>query len=41
MISGFLLIVGGMIFVYYLSGMDARMDAIPERNKLGEAPSPE
>ena len=35
-ISGLLLIIGGMIFVYYLSGMDARMDAIPERNREGE-----
>jgi hypothetical protein len=40
-ISGFLLIVGGMIFVYYLSGMDARMDAIPERNKLAGQPPPD
>jgi hypothetical protein len=39
-ISGFLLIVGGMIFSYYLSGMDARMDAIPERKKVAEPPPP-
>jgi hypothetical protein len=39
--SGLLVVVGGMIGAYYLSGMDARMDAIPERNKAavsGEAP---
>jgi hypothetical protein len=27
-----------MIFVYYFSGMDARMDAIPERNRAGPLP---
>lgn len=32
-VSALLLAVGGMIAFYYLSGMDARMDAIPERNK--------
>ena len=32
-ISALLLIEGGMLSTYYLSGMDARMDAIPERNK--------
>ena len=31
--SGLLVVIGGMIAFYYLSGMDARMDAIPERNK--------
>ncbi|HSQ55276.1 MAG TPA: hypothetical protein VLM40_05980 [Gemmata sp.] len=30
-----LFVIGGMIGYYYLSGMDARMDAIPERNKAG------
>jgi hypothetical protein len=35
--SGLLLTIGGLIAGYYLSGMDARMDAIPERNR-GEAP---
>ena len=30
-----LVVIGGMIAGYYLSGMDARMDAIPERNKVG------
>jgi hypothetical protein len=40
-ISGLLLIVGGMISIYYLSGMDARMDAIPERNKAGGQPAPD
>ena len=32
-ISALLLIEGMMLSTYYLSGMDARMDAIPERNK--------
>jgi hypothetical protein len=31
--SALLVVIGGMIAFYYLSGMDARMDAIPERNK--------
>lgn len=31
--SALLLVIGGMIACYYLSGMDARMDAIPERNQ--------
>lgn len=31
--SGLLVVIGGMIGFYYLSGMDARMDAIPERKK--------
>ncbi|MCI0701982.1 MAG: hypothetical protein L0241_12945 [Planctomycetia bacterium] len=39
--SGLLIIIGGMIGGYYLSGMDARMDAIPERNKLGAPPEGE
>lgn len=34
-VSAMLLVVGGMIAFYFLSGMDARMDAIPERNKPG------
>jgi hypothetical protein len=34
-VSALLLAVGGMIAFYYLSGMDARMDAIPERNRAG------
>jgi hypothetical protein len=38
--SGLLVVVGGMIGGYYLSGMDARMDAIPNQNKIG-APAPE
>ena len=33
--SGLLVVIGGMIAGYYLSGMDARMDAIPERNRDG------
>lgn len=37
-ISALLLIVCGMMFAYYLLGMDARMDAIPERNPGGEPP---
>jgi hypothetical protein len=40
-ISALMLIVGGMIAVYYLSGMDARMDAIPERLKQGGQPLPD
>lgn len=36
--SGLLVVVGGMIANYYLSGMDARMDAIPDRNKIGAPP---
>jgi len=36
--SGLLVVIGGMIACYYLSGMDARMDAIPDRNKVGAAP---
>jgi hypothetical protein len=39
--SGLLVVMGGMIAGYYLSGMDARMDAIPERNKLGAPPEGE
>jgi hypothetical protein len=35
-IAALLLVVSGMMFAYYLSGMDARMDAIPERNPNGE-----
>ena len=38
--SGILVVIGAMIAGYYLSGMDARMNAIPERNKIG-APPPE
>lgn len=34
-ISFLLLILSGMIVTFYASGMDARMDAIPERNKEG------
>jgi hypothetical protein len=33
--STLLVVIGAMIAFYYLSGMDARMDAIPERNKDG------
>ncbi|MBN9120988.1 MAG: hypothetical protein J0I06_17865 [Planctomycetes bacterium] len=36
--SGLLVVIGGMIAGYYLSGMDARMDAIPDRNKIGAPP---
>jgi hypothetical protein len=35
--SVLLILIGGMIGGYYLSGMDARMDAIPVRDK-GDAP---
>jgi hypothetical protein len=38
MTSGLLVVVGGLIGGYYLSGMDARMDAIPARNKVGAPP---
>jgi uncharacterized membrane protein YjgN (DUF898 family) len=31
--STLLVVIGGMIAFYYLSGMDARMDAIPEGDK--------
>src|SRR5262249_55599878 len=34
-------VIGGMIAGYYLSGMDARMDAIPERNRIGAQPEGE
>ena len=39
--SGLLVVIGGMIGGYYLSGMDARMDAIPDRNKKAGAPPQE
>jgi hypothetical protein len=39
--SGFLLVMGGMIFTYYLSGMDARLDDIPERKKCEPEPAPD
>lgn len=32
--SGLLVIIGALIGNYYLSGMDARMDAIPERGNI-------
>jgi hypothetical protein len=32
---GLLIVIGGMIGGHYLSGMDARLDAIPERPKPG------
>lgn len=35
--SGLLVAIGALIAFYYLSGMDARMDAIPERNRDGDA----
>jgi heme A synthase len=35
--SALLVVIGALIGGWYLSGMDARMDAIPERNK-GAAP---
>ena len=37
--SGLLVVIGGMIAGYYLSGMDARMNAIPERDRDGD-PAP-
>lgn len=36
--SAVLVVIGAMIAGYYLSGMDARMNAIPDRNKIGAAP---
>ncbi|HEY1191717.1 MAG TPA: hypothetical protein VGE74_29055 [Gemmata sp.] len=40
--SAILVLIGGMIAVYYLSDMDRRMDAIPERDKAaGSDPRPE
>jgi hypothetical protein len=36
--SGLLVVIGGMIGGYYLSGMDARMDAIPAGNRIGAPP---
>ncbi len=39
--SALMFVIGLMIGAYYLSGMDARMDAIPERNKGGEPPPPD
>jgi hypothetical protein len=40
--SGLLVVIGGMIGGYYLSGMDARMDAIPERKaQPGGEPGPQ
>jgi hypothetical protein len=38
--SALLVVIGALIAFYYLSGMDARMDAIPERNRDAE-PAPE
>ncbi len=39
--SGLMFVVGLMIGAYYLSGMDARMDEIPERKKDGDQPPAE
>jgi phosphatidylglycerophosphate synthase len=39
--SSLLVVIGSMIAFYYLSGMDARMDSIPERNKVGGPPVPD
>jgi hypothetical protein len=42
--SALLVLIGGLIGFYYLSGMDARMDAIPERKAAqpaGGEPDPE
>jgi hypothetical protein len=36
--SGVLVVIGGMMGGYYLSGMDERMNNIPERNKIGAPP---
>lgn len=40
-ISALLLVVSGMIVGYYVSGMDQRMDAIPERNRAAGEPPPD
>jgi heme A synthase len=34
--SGLLVLIGALIAGYYLSGMDARLNAIPNRNRDGE-----
>lgn len=39
--SVLMLVIGLMIGTYYLSGMDARMDAIPGRNRGAEPPPPD
>jgi len=38
--SAAVILLGGMIGGYYLSGMDARMDAIPERRRNDAPPDP-
>ena len=39
-VSAVLVLVGGMLAGYYLSGMDARMDEIGNRERRAEAPNP-
>jgi hypothetical protein len=39
--SALLVVIGGLIGFYYLSGMDARMDAIPERKAQPGEPGPQ
>ncbi len=41
LMSGLLLVESMLIYTYYLSGMDARMDAIPERAKGADQPAPD
>ncbi len=36
--SGLLIVIGCLIATHYLSGMDKRLDAIPDRNKIGAPP---
>ena len=39
--SVLLVVLGGLIANYYMSGMDARMDAIPDRDKVGAESEPD
>ena len=39
--SGLLVLIGGLIAIYYLSGMDARMDAIAARDKTDPDAEPD
>ncbi len=39
--SGLLVVIGGLIGGYFVSGMDARMDAIPDRPKAAPQPGAE
>jgi hypothetical protein len=39
--SALLVVIGGLIGTYYLSGMDARMDAIPNRDRPADPDDPQ